>query len=578
MSKVNQKSLSQWLKKNDRKLYEAIEDACALTLLRPERGSNGITLLYPVNKALRNKIISLLEYNDFEGIRILQTLIIVDCLHSTRDWHDKKDDIPNKLGNIVEITSIDNTTVRLSNGAILKLIEPARYAQKSEKGNIAIWSYNEKEPPPVEGKTSKHKYIRKGAKPAIKQDDEFNNIVVTPYRLAKICEAQAFSLLNSRSASAYIRSNPYITMLVSFMAFLDRNYQKEFIRNSLKLSYSPEASFYIIFEPYCRDKNGKPTEEFDRWIETTRGSNLFRNPSEKYKKYVENAPQISKARELRETTRRKRRRVIKDVYPAVLRKALVKAYDGNDERAQHDEIRFLVHDKLYDIIRSGRGKAHKFKDLIFEINMMQRSGYTEGKNIVTNSISPVNDALDYASFCSTVVTFALSDCFLYVPYSTNIKWEYYKELSERNDGSFLDQIDTLDVELENLTNDLRLIITQQDALGYLDELIGNQKSNRTYNTQSRMTAMFKSLKHDDIDPELISSMSAFFEEYKRRQDISPDLNHEPDARNESEARNNRQIRITENPLYTDVYGDGSSNRRMTDTPNPLESIIKEVVS
>ena len=121
--------------------------------------------------------------------------------------------------------------------------------------------------------------------------------------------------------------------------------------------------------------------------------------------------------------------------------------------------------------------------------------FTEGKNIITNDISSANDALDYASFCSTVVTFALSDCFLYVPYSTNTKWEYYKELSERNDGSFLDQIDSLDVELDNLTNDLRLILTQQDALSYLEELINNQKSNKVLNTQSRMAAVFKTLKH-----------------------------------------------------------------------------------
>ena len=38
-----------------------------------------------------------------------------------------------------------------------------------------------------------------------------------------------------------------------------------------------------------------------------------------------------------------------DLYPAGLRKALNQAY-SNDVKAQHDEIRFLIHEKMYDII------------------------------------------------------------------------------------------------------------------------------------------------------------------------------------------------------------------------------------
>ena len=50
-------SLSQWLRHNDNKLYNAIEEASALNLLKPSKRSNGITFLYPQNKTLSLLII-----------------------------------------------------------------------------------------------------------------------------------------------------------------------------------------------------------------------------------------------------------------------------------------------------------------------------------------------------------------------------------------------------------------------------------------------------------------------------------------------------------------------------------------
>ena len=512
MDENNNISLSQWLKHYDKRLYNAIEEACALNLLRQERGSNGITMLYPINKTLRNKIITLLEYNDLEGLKIIQSMIIVDYLPTTYTWHDKKDDIPNKLGQLIEVASIDTRKIMLANGSILKKLYPENNTKNNSK-NVAVWGYSIEDPPSIKGKKATHKYVKKGAKSSKKTNNYQIKNNITPYKLSKICEVKSISLLNNRNRN-YMLQNPYINFIISYIKYLNKikKHDKE-IENVLndtllKLSYSPEASFYIIFEPYCN--SSKAPKLFYEWIKTTKGVNLYRNSSNIYKRLVEKASTLEIANKKRKEVCKLRQIVMDDLYPAGLRKALNQAY-SNDVKAQHDEIRFLIHEKMYDIIMEDSSSS--FKDLIFDIEIMQRNGYKNGRTIITSEISSSRDQLDIASFYSTAVTFILSDCFLYVPYSSNKKYEFISELSCNNQGYEMESVILQELKLTHLTEDLHLIITQEPYYQFLERSIKDQSENSYNNIQSQLAENLNDLVLDDIDnigPELKETIKKLF--------------------------------------------------------------------
>ena len=68
LSKKKQ-SLSQWLRQNDIMLYNAIEEASALNLIKSSKRSNGITFLYPQNKTLRENLIKNLEFHQTKDFK-----------------------------------------------------------------------------------------------------------------------------------------------------------------------------------------------------------------------------------------------------------------------------------------------------------------------------------------------------------------------------------------------------------------------------------------------------------------------------------------------------------------------------
>jgi len=531
MSKIKKNcSLVQWLKKYDKKLYNAIEESCALSLLRPGKGIYGITLLYPSDKSLRNHIISLLEYNDMEGVRILQTLIIVDCLQSTEEWHTKKDDIPNRLGHKLEISSIDNNTVTLANGSVLRLMSPKKFAPREDRGNIAIWEYSGKTPPPQKGKKSDHKYIKKGAERPKMGGSTFLNKGITPYALAKMCETKIIALLTNKHRGDHFKkyqiNNPYINIIGSYIKYIEKMNRANHDFNSLyedillKLSYCPEASFYIIFEPYCKSRRSQNTFLFDEWIAATKGINLYRNPANIFKHLVEKAATLQIAKKKRAETCDARMNVIRDLYPSGLRKSLLNAYDGNDIRAQHDEIRFIIHEKIYDILREGN--SDQFKDLMFDIEMMQSSGHKKGRIIITTEVSSTRDQLDVASFYSMAVTFALSDCFLYVPYSARKKYEYIDELATCY-GFEMDIVKLQHLELAHLTKDPHFIITQEPYYDYLEDVIRNQKDNPSYSVQSHIAESLDDMaadNPDNISPRMIDTINTLYDIVGRKHNNS----------------------------------------------------------
>jgi hypothetical protein len=77
---------------------------------------------------------------------MVQALVIKDMLGDASEWLEKKDNIPNALGQKVELSGdSSNKGVVLANGASLTLNKEF----KSRDDNIAVWDYKGKSQMPL---------------------------------------------------------------------------------------------------------------------------------------------------------------------------------------------------------------------------------------------------------------------------------------------------------------------------------------------------------------------------------------------------------------------------------------------
>ena len=489
MSRVKKScSISQWLKSHDKKLYEAVENACALGLFRATKTS-GLTFLYPETSSLKNKMIDLLNYNDYEGVRMLQSLIVIDFLPSTSDWQSKKDDIPNRLGIKIEVKDVTNKEVKLGNGAVIKPIEPKKFTAREDRSNMSVWEYKGNNLP-MEGPKTDYKYTKKGAPPHKVKGGLFNK-GVSPYGLAKACQGKAAGLIAS---GKYDKCNPFVDVLVSYLDYLKKNNNRAYNAHLHCISYCPEATFYNVFQPFYKDTD---PASFSDWLDDTQGITLSGSPATKYLEHLKYAAQQSGSH--RKNTSHKRQDVYKKLFPSALRKTLNDLYRDDYVKAQKDEILFMFIERLNDLGGlKGVRDSRIFTEMCFEVEIMQRSGSDKGRYITSTDISSVNDHIDPVGFYSSAALFALSDCFMYAPYVIG-NTEQQNELGSTETGHSLKVVDVQKIDVGDLTSDNVLVITQKLADDRLKLLAKNQDSS---NPQSAIAKVLGNLSPSDMNSDL----------------------------------------------------------------------------
>lgn len=483
-------SITQWLKNYDKKLWDAVEDACALGMFKPK--TSGITFLYPTDSGLRKKIIDLLQDGEYEGIKYLQSLVIVDYLPTPRDWDDKMDDIPNRLGLKVEVKSANSSGVTLENGVVIKPFDIKEFEARSDRKNMSVWKYPGKTPPD-KGTKTEYSYVKKDAKKPDKRGG-FYHKGISKYGLAKVCEGKAQALIQ---AGRYNECNPYVNVLVSYLSYLDKT-------NSLTdeqlrcISYCPESTFYNIFEPYTEDA---PSANIGNWLDATQGITLVKSPAASYNGYINRAANSSTAQTARKQTCEARLPLMNNRYPSILRSKLVEAYSKRDKKkAQRDEVMFVVLTRLDEILKtSGKPAAISFRDLCFEIEIMQRFG-CKGRCIISEDV--FNDRTDAVAFYSSAVLFALSDCFMYAPYIVGDETQQ-NELAKTAAGYSVNIVNVDDVNVQKLQSESVLVITQYGAQRRLATLAESQKEG----VQSAIATALTLLRNGEISPSLQSALA-----------------------------------------------------------------------
>lgn len=143
--------LSKYIEQIDKDFYGVFEDLCLTHLLKPTRGSNGITLIYPGEKTYRQKIINT-AYSDQpeKAIEMLKSLILQDYYPTPTSFEGT---VVNLLNHKVEIEEVSDKHVKLSKD--LKLEKDKDFVPMGYRENMAVYTLTGKGEMPLEGTSVK---------------------------------------------------------------------------------------------------------------------------------------------------------------------------------------------------------------------------------------------------------------------------------------------------------------------------------------------------------------------------------------------------------------------------------------
>jgi hypothetical protein len=139
MSKKIQRfcDLGKFIAKKDKEFYQALDDFCLLSLLRPRRDENGVTFCFPNDKNYRKKIINQFYSKEPEkAVKIIKSLIFNDFYKKPSDFG--KGNIVNKSNQILDVVSCNDKEVKLSNGAVLVL--DSDFVPMDYRSNLVLYT------------------------------------------------------------------------------------------------------------------------------------------------------------------------------------------------------------------------------------------------------------------------------------------------------------------------------------------------------------------------------------------------------------------------------------------------------
>ena len=393
-------SVEIWLKYYDKDLYEAINDQGILPQLRPKK-DGVMSFLYPAEKSYRDKIISKLNGDEASlGVNMVQALIVVRLnLQEPSDWLDMKDNIPNGLGQKIELSPAStNKQVVLANGVNLAVNKDFAARDK----NITVWDYKGTTDMPLNGKPAE--FVKNPPRSSRKSGGPKrggNGMLTVPDKcmLARRLEDQALCLMK-KGSSEFETNNPFTSAMVSFAQYLDA--KKAPCLDTFKSMCEPNsvAAFYAILLPYT--PKSILESEVKEWLENTRAICLLSNPNEFWVKYVTGLGDIGQkhADELEDQKSR-----ISSLTALTTGKKLYSDHykEHADLRLKGDELRFLINTTM----ASGLVETD-MSQMFLDIKIMYSPESTK-------DVFLVPDARTDPVFGSTGLMFVSSRCFMSAP-------------------------------------------------------------------------------------------------------------------------------------------------------------------
>jgi hypothetical protein len=128
--------ITVYLQHNAPLLYENIQDLCLFGAFNT-RGSNGVTFLLP-DKKTQEKIDKMVGQDARKAVAMINACILPVYLKDIDEFRERQDDIPNALGNKLNIKEVTSSSVELSNGA--KITRDSKFKRLYDTANVAVFS------------------------------------------------------------------------------------------------------------------------------------------------------------------------------------------------------------------------------------------------------------------------------------------------------------------------------------------------------------------------------------------------------------------------------------------------------
>lgn len=236
----------KYLEDHHSDLYDVIDALALYNAFTPKKGG-GITFLLPVDNYRQSIIDATYGDNPDSAIKMLKSLIIVDILNSAADWDKKRDDIPNLLGQRLEVQNISANAVKLKSGATLRLDDS--FKPMTSRTNMAIWIVSAGEVP-INGPKASFKYIRGKKKTANKSGSDVSSSEPDQSRMDL---AQKLEKSYDHPSD---KRDRYLEYMAALMATIQDEEDKTlYARICPMLDASALVSFYLLVEPYKRDND-----------------------------------------------------------------------------------------------------------------------------------------------------------------------------------------------------------------------------------------------------------------------------------------------------------------------------------
>ncbi len=127
--------LTKYIEQSDPQLHQAIDDLCIGHYFKPNRDSNGITFLFPKEKAYRQKIINAAYSTDPDiAVNMIKSLIVQGHYASSSDFEGG---VVNLLNQKIDVDSADEKQAKLSNG--LSVVKDEAFIPMSYRENMAVY-------------------------------------------------------------------------------------------------------------------------------------------------------------------------------------------------------------------------------------------------------------------------------------------------------------------------------------------------------------------------------------------------------------------------------------------------------
>lgn len=246
----------------DSDLAEILHGTCTDYTLSSLKGKNGITFLMPVDPKIRKKLADLAYSDKVEDSNkacdMINAMIMRDVFKTSRDWLDKKDDIPNSLypAQLVEIESASGKEVKFKNGATAVIDESFR--DSSKKTNLAVWKLTG-EIPVTTDKPAKMKYSRKNTKtgsyqvnPAMESNIRYKigAAVENFFLIDRIQNNMKKDIFGGGSSDGQVKRNVFVENILSLVNYIMKSDMDLFYNRVLPLLSFQSIDFYNLIEPH----------------------------------------------------------------------------------------------------------------------------------------------------------------------------------------------------------------------------------------------------------------------------------------------------------------------------------------